>query len=207
MRGCDYICVSSFLAWRKLTAGSCGVFKASLCVMHMFFLFVPVFMIWGEYASHNVSVTLSLPFCMFVCMCVCVWLRERAGLSCMPVILCMPLCAPQSFTWHQSESSGIVISLPTACCWLKPAVCTLRLHPLFSSPSPPLSPASLSFARLASPPLLYPSTPESHHSAVSPLLSAKEGPISSSAESLKLPSFFLFSFSPLFLCSFFFAVH
>lgn len=78
---------------------------------------------------------------MYVCMFVC----ARASLSCMPVILCMPLCAPQSFTWHQSESSGIVISLPTACCWLKPAVCTLLsfLLPPLLLPCPLLAPHPL----------------------------------------------------------------
>lgn len=121
---------------------------------------------------------------MFVC--------AQVSLSCMPVILCMPLCAPQSFTWHQSESSGIVISLPTACCWLKPAVCTLFLHRFFFfSLSSTFSPASLSFA---SAPLLPSSTPQLQSRTIMRFLRCllpKKGPISSSAESYELHSFSL----------------
>lgn len=139
---------------------------------------------------------------LYVCVCP----SKLVSLSCMPVILCMPLCAPQSFThmtsiWEQWDSDLITNSL------LLIKAC--RLHP---PPSPflfffllsPLSPASLSFAHPPPPPLyhllLHPSIPESHQSVVSPLLAAKKGPISSSAESYKLPSFF--SFSVFLLCFF-----
>lgn len=102
--------------------------------------------------------------------------------------------------WEQWDSDLITNSLLL--------IKTCRLHPppspfLFFSLLSPLSPAC--FLVLCSPCLpsssscrLHPSTPESHHSAVSPLLAAKKGPISSSAESYKLPSFFLCSFPSLF---------
>lgn len=166
--------------------------------------------------SHAAVITRS-NFCSLsfrVCPHVSVCAQEKqVSLSCMPVILRMPLRAPQSFTWHQSESSGIVISLPTACCWLKPAVCTLLLCPFFLRLSPPCSrlppcpllarpPSSTTTTTTRTHPpyhLLHPSIPESHHSVVSPLPAAKKGPILSSAESYKLPPFF---FSLLLLCFF-----
>lgn len=196
-----------FFCLKKMNCRDLWCIKGSLYVVHVHFLcacaLVPVFIGLWAFASFNMSVTLYLPFCMHTCMfCPNKW----TSLSCMPVILCMPLCAPQSFTWHQSESSWIVISLPTACCWLKPAVCTPPSLFLFFSLLSALSLASLSFA---SPPpscLLHPSTPESHHSAVSPLLAAKKAPIQALQKVISSP-FFLISFPPSFLCSFFSAVH
>lgn len=148
---------------------------------------------------------------------VCAQKSERVCHACLSSCACLPMHT-QGFTWHQSESSGTVISLPTACCWLKPGVLHPPLPFSFLPPSYLLSPAFLSFAHPPHSPthhhtytptlppttllLLLPSIPESHHSAVLPLPAAKKGPISSSAESYKLHSFFLslhfYSFVSLF---------
>lgn len=58
-----------------------------VCAFFCFFWGVPVFIGLWAFASRNMSVTLSVPFCMYACMSASV----RASLSCMPVILGMPL--------------------------------------------------------------------------------------------------------------------
>lgn len=122
------IFVSALLvAWRKLTAGCCGVLKllCVLCARAYFLLFIS-FVSVCRLGRERCSASDTLWYSPYVLACLCSP-SKRVSLSCVPVILCMLRPAPQCFTWHQSERSGIVISLPTACCWLKPVVCT---HPL-----------------------------------------------------------------------------
>lgn len=156
MCGCDYICVSSFTRLKKINSRVLWRIKGSLCVMRAYFLREPLrpcLLVCGHLPALVRALrrllTFSIRACVFVCLCA---RGKRVSLSCVPVILCMLRPAPQCFTWHQSEHSGIVISLPTACCWLKPVVCNPPSHfppypfLFFFPPPSPLSSASLSFA-------------------------------------------------------------
>ena len=195
-----------FLAWRKLTAGSCGVLKV-LCVLCMciffFFFLVPVFIGLWAFASRNMRVSLLRVFaCMLVCLCVCP--GELVMHACHP--LHASLCTTElhmTSIWEQWDSDLITNSLLL--------IKTCRLHP---PPSPflffsALSLASLSFARLS------PSSPASS----TPLLQSrtilrflrcslpKRAPFRALQKVISSPLFSFSVFIPSFLCSVLSSVH
>lgn len=207
MCGCDYICVSSFTRLKKINSRVLWRIKGSLCVVRAYFLREPLrpcLLVCGHLPALVRALrrllTFSIRACVFVCPGKASELVMRA---------CHPLHASPCATvlhmtsiWAQWDSDLITNSLLL--------IKTCRLQPPLPFPSlflsfllSPSFTALLCFLVLCLPPscFFHPSTPESHHSVVSPLPAAKKGPISSSAKSYKLPSFFLFSFGHFFVLS------
>ncbi len=104
-----------------------------------------------------------------VCVCVCVCVCRVKWCRC----ICRDTCRRAHTQLHMTSIK--VISLQTTCCWLKPTVSHKHTHTLLFS-------------------FLLPSAWGSVHSAVSPLLASKRGPILCSLKTHSTVLSFFWSF-------------
>lgn len=166
------------------------------------YFFVPVFIRFWEFACFNMSVT-PVFACMPVCLCVSKQMSKLVIHACHPLHVSLYTTElHMTSIWEQWDSDLITNSLLL--------IKTCRLHP---PPSPFLSFSLLStlscFLVLCSPPTSS-TTPQFQSRTILWFLCCslpKRAPFWALQKVISSPFFILFSFSSLFHCSFFCAVH